>query len=172
MRKAYRPAAMKPVVRAGDLSRPRRHARRRPLAVSWAIVCVPFGGMIGGLLAAEILPTQGWRTLFLLAGAAPIAIALDVGICRHDRRRQLDHLRDASMAEYNFDSRCALSIFVQSPDGWRVQSGAGHPSFDLSRDVFRDSDQRRMPPDFVELPVDVDLCVPKTLSGLVERRIG
>jgi hypothetical protein len=34
------------------------------LAVSRAIVCVPFGGMIGGLLAAEILLTQGWRTLF------------------------------------------------------------------------------------------------------------
>lgn len=50
--------------------------KNRPMAVALTIVCVPLGGMIGGLVAAVMLPALGWRALFVLGGAAPLAIAL------------------------------------------------------------------------------------------------
>jgi AAHS family 4-hydroxybenzoate transporter-like MFS transporter len=46
------------------------------MAVALTIVCVPLGGMIGGLIAAVVLPAFGWRALFVLGGAAPLAIAI------------------------------------------------------------------------------------------------
>lgn len=51
---------------------PRRH---RPLAVMLTIVCVPLGGMAGGLIAAAMVPVYGWRSLFLIGGGAPLAMA-------------------------------------------------------------------------------------------------
>ena len=45
------------------------------MAVALTIVCVPLGGMIGGLVAAVVLPAFGWRALFVLGGAAPLAMA-------------------------------------------------------------------------------------------------
>jgi AAHS family 4-hydroxybenzoate transporter-like MFS transporter len=48
---------------------------RRSMAVILTIVCVPVGGMLGGVAAAWILPALGWRTLFGLGGAAPIVFA-------------------------------------------------------------------------------------------------
>ncbi len=50
--------------------------RSRTLAVSFTAVCVPLGGVFGGALTAAILPALGWRSLFLLAGIAPVALAL------------------------------------------------------------------------------------------------
>jgi AAHS family 4-hydroxybenzoate transporter-like MFS transporter len=50
--------------------------RRRPLAVKLTIVCVPLGGMLGGLIAARVLPTLGWRALYQIGGAAPLAFAV------------------------------------------------------------------------------------------------
>jgi AAHS family 4-hydroxybenzoate transporter-like MFS transporter len=50
--------------------------RRRPMAVTYTIVCVPLGGMIGGLGAARILPVWGWHVLYMLGGAAPIVLAI------------------------------------------------------------------------------------------------
>jgi MFS transporter, AAHS family, 4-hydroxybenzoate transporter len=52
---------------------PQRH---RPLAVTLTIVCVPLGGTIAGLLALRVLPTLGWRALFLIGGAIPMITAL------------------------------------------------------------------------------------------------
>ena len=37
--------------------------RRRALAVTLTIVCVPLGGMIAGLTAVHVLPTLGWHAL-------------------------------------------------------------------------------------------------------------
>src|SRR5947209_4856446 len=34
--------------------------RMRPAAVKLTIVCVPLGGMLGGLIAAKVLPAYGW----------------------------------------------------------------------------------------------------------------
>ena len=52
---------------------PRRH---RPFAVTLTIVCVPLGGTLAGLLAIQVLPTLGWRALFVVGGILPILLAL------------------------------------------------------------------------------------------------
>ncbi|OAS24349.1 MFS transporter [Methylobacterium platani] len=51
-------------------------ARRRTLAITATIVCVPLGGMLAGLFAGHVLPTLGWRALFLLGGLLPVAYGL------------------------------------------------------------------------------------------------
>jgi len=49
---------------------------RRPAAVKLTFLCVPLGGMLGGLIAARVLPLYGWRTLYQIGGALPLAFAL------------------------------------------------------------------------------------------------
>ena len=51
---------------------PRRH---RPFAVTLTIVCVPLGGMLAAFVAGKVLPIQGWRTLFVFGGVAPLVFA-------------------------------------------------------------------------------------------------
>ncbi len=50
--------------------------RLRTLAVTTTIICYPLGGMLAGLFAAQILPVFGWRSLFLVGGAIPMAYAV------------------------------------------------------------------------------------------------
>lgn len=50
--------------------------RRRTLAVTATIVCVPLGGMLAGIFANFVLPAYGWRGLFFIGGALPIVLAL------------------------------------------------------------------------------------------------
>jgi AAHS family 4-hydroxybenzoate transporter-like MFS transporter len=50
--------------------------RSRSFAVTASIVCVPLGGVIGGLIAAQLLPVAGWRSLFFIAGCFPVVLAL------------------------------------------------------------------------------------------------
>jgi len=49
--------------------------RRRGLAISAAGVFIGFGGLAASLLATGMLPTMGWRALFLTAGALGMAVA-------------------------------------------------------------------------------------------------
>ena len=51
---------------------PRRH---RPFAVTLTIVCIPLGGSLAGLSAGMILPSWGWRALFLAVGIVPLVLA-------------------------------------------------------------------------------------------------
>ena len=51
-------------------------ARRRTLAVTATIVCVPLGGMLAGLFAHVVLPAYGWRGLFLIGGVLPIVLSV------------------------------------------------------------------------------------------------
>ncbi|NMG77651.1 MFS transporter [Aromatoleum diolicum] len=51
-------------------------ARRRTLAVTATIVCYPLGGMLAGLFASAVLPVLGWRGLFWIGGALPVAYSL------------------------------------------------------------------------------------------------
>lgn len=51
-------------------------AHRRTLAVTATIVCVPLGGMLAGLFAAEVLPRLGWRWLFYIGGTFPLLLGL------------------------------------------------------------------------------------------------
>lgn len=50
--------------------------RYRTMAVTTAVVCYPLGGMLAGLVAAQVLPAQGWRAFFFIGGAMPIAYGL------------------------------------------------------------------------------------------------
>ena len=50
--------------------------RYRTMAVTTAIVCYPAGGMLAGLAAAQILPTQGWRVFFYAGGAMAVSFAV------------------------------------------------------------------------------------------------
>jgi len=64
-------------------------ARARPLTVTATIVCVPLGGLLGGMVAAAILPAHGWRAMFLVAGAAPIALAAALALWLPESPRYL-----------------------------------------------------------------------------------
>ena len=48
---------------------------RRPVAVKLTIVCIPLGGMLGGFVAAQLLPGYGWRALYIVGGLTPLALA-------------------------------------------------------------------------------------------------
>lgn len=50
--------------------------RNRSLSVMLGIVCIPIGGMIGGVLAAQLQPEYGWRMLFVVSGILPMIVAL------------------------------------------------------------------------------------------------
>ncbi len=49
--------------------------RRRPMAVTLTIVCVPLGGSLAGFVGGLILPRFGWRALFLVGGTIPLLLA-------------------------------------------------------------------------------------------------
>lgn len=49
--------------------------RRRAFAVTLTVVCIPLGGTLAGLTGAVILPTYGWRALFLVGGILPLILA-------------------------------------------------------------------------------------------------
>jgi len=50
--------------------------RWRSAAVKLTLVCVPLGGMLGGLLASVVLPRFGWRGLYGIGGVLPILFAI------------------------------------------------------------------------------------------------
>jgi MFS transporter, AAHS family, 4-hydroxybenzoate transporter len=50
--------------------------RQRPIAVTVAIVCVPLGATLAGLLGIRLLPVIGWRMLFVCGGLVPLAAAV------------------------------------------------------------------------------------------------
>jgi AAHS family 4-hydroxybenzoate transporter-like MFS transporter len=50
--------------------------RRRSIAVTLTIVCVPLGATLAGLIAIPALPAFGWRALFVLGGVIPIVAAV------------------------------------------------------------------------------------------------
>ena len=52
--------------------------RQRPLAITATIVCIPLGGFLGGLIAGQIVPTYGWRSLFVIGGVVPAVLALSL----------------------------------------------------------------------------------------------
>ena len=71
--------------------------RRRPLAVTVTIVCVPLGATLAGLVAIPALPAAGWRALFLAGGTLPTLAAIAFAwilpespryLARHPARRR------------------------------------------------------------------------------------
>jgi AAHS family 4-hydroxybenzoate transporter-like MFS transporter len=51
-------------------------ARWRSLAVTFGVVCVSIGGILGGVAAASILPDLGWRWLFWCSGAGTLVVLM------------------------------------------------------------------------------------------------
>ena len=49
-------------------------ARQRPFAVTLTIVCIPLGGALAGEIAALVIPTYGWRALFMVGGIVPVIV--------------------------------------------------------------------------------------------------
>jgi len=64
-------------------------ARRRTMAVTATIVCVPLGGMLAGFYAGYVLPSFGWRTLFLVGGSLPLVLGLLLLACLPESPRFL-----------------------------------------------------------------------------------
>ena len=52
--------------------------RHRPLAITATIVCIPLGGFLGGLIAGQIVPLYGWRSLFVIGGLIRAMLALSL----------------------------------------------------------------------------------------------
>lgn len=48
--------------------------RMRATAVSLAVLGMPFGGVLSGILAAAVLDPLGWRVLLVIGGAAPLLL--------------------------------------------------------------------------------------------------
>lgn len=51
-------------------------ARWRSTAVGIMFCGFPFGAVLGGLLAAQIIPAYGWEAIFLIGGVAPLLLIL------------------------------------------------------------------------------------------------
>jgi MFS transporter, AAHS family, 4-hydroxybenzoate transporter len=64
-------------------------ARARTAAVSSTIVCIPLGGVIGGLIAAQVLPVASWRLLIFIGGALPVLLAGVLGFTLSESPRFL-----------------------------------------------------------------------------------
>ncbi len=50
--------------------------KQRPLAVTLAIVCIPLGGFLAGLISANVLAHGNWRALFWIGGLSPVLLGL------------------------------------------------------------------------------------------------
>lgn len=50
--------------------------RQRAFAVTATIVCIPLGGALAGELAALVIPTSGWRALFVIGGVVPLLMSV------------------------------------------------------------------------------------------------
>jgi AAHS family 4-hydroxybenzoate transporter-like MFS transporter len=48
--------------------------RQRPFAVTLTIVCIPLGGSLAGIVGGLVLPSLGWRALFLIGGIVPLVL--------------------------------------------------------------------------------------------------
>jgi AAHS family 4-hydroxybenzoate transporter-like MFS transporter len=68
--------------------------RQRPFAVTLTIVCIPLGGFVAADLAARIIPTYGWRMLFMVGGAVPLVLAAVLWVVLPESPRYLAQRRE------------------------------------------------------------------------------
>lgn len=55
-------------------------ARHRGAIMTGVLLGLPAGAMLGGLLAARLLPAIGWQGIFVVGGAAPLAMLAVLGL--------------------------------------------------------------------------------------------
>jgi AAHS family 4-hydroxybenzoate transporter-like MFS transporter len=68
--------------------------RQRPFAVTLTIVCIPLGGFVAADLAARIIPTYGWRMLFMIGGGVPLVLAAILWMVLPESPRYLAQRRE------------------------------------------------------------------------------
>jgi len=124
--------------------------RHRPFAVTLTIVCIPFGGTVAALLAGQVVPAYGWRTLFVVGGVIPIVIALVLFTLlpesphylamKRDTAAQKPSPRDLFATEWRRDTVglcgafffCLLAIYVGFSWIVAMLTGAGFTQVDAS----------------------------------------
>ena len=132
------------VPNAGALTAEFAPARRRAVAVKLTIICIPLGGMLGGMIAAKVLPLHGWRTLYLIGGATPLLFALVLLLLLPESPRFLAQ-RPAGWSKLaNFLRRLGHSVpedssFVESGSGSGQSAGRVTVGELFSRGFLRDT---------------------------------
>ncbi len=107
--------------------------RNRPMAVTLTIVCVPLGGLLGGLIAAQVLPEYGWQALFLVAGSAPLLLSVYLFFKLPESPRYLAKKPKKEASLRHLLSRMGRDIpedvEIYDPDQEKVQSVGLRPLF-------------------------------------------
>ncbi|MBW7970235.1 MFS transporter [Bradyrhizobium sp. BR 10289] len=101
--------------------------RNRSLSVMLGIVCIPVGGMIGGVLAAQLLPEYGWRMLFVVSGILPMIVAAILAAVLPESPRYLlargaDPKRVAKSVQILDRTAAAANHFVDRRDAGAEQA--------------------------------------------------
>jgi MFS transporter, AAHS family, 4-hydroxybenzoate transporter len=103
--------------------------RRRHAAVLLTIVCVPLGGMLGGVIASQVLPALGWRALYAIGGAMPLVFAVVLWmtlpesprfLARHPENRQrltelLRRMGHATEPAITYEDRTKVAADSRAP---------------------------------------------------------
>jgi AAHS family 4-hydroxybenzoate transporter-like MFS transporter len=84
---------------------------RRSSAIAMTMLCIPVGGVLGGAVAAWIIPAQGWRLLHIIAGGLAVLVAAGLG------RAIPEHGAIATERRGGTSSGSSLAALVGSP--WR-----------------------------------------------------
>jgi AAHS family 4-hydroxybenzoate transporter-like MFS transporter len=107
--------------------------RQRPFAVTLTIVCIPLGGTLAAVLSAHVLPSYGWRMLFVVGGVIPIMLGLLLLKCLPESPRYLASRTDRWPELIALLRKLGHSV---SPDATFIESRSAHVS--SSRPSMRD----------------------------------
>jgi AAHS family 4-hydroxybenzoate transporter-like MFS transporter len=97
--------------------------RVRSRALGAAIVGVPVGGIVGALVAAEILPALGWRALFVVGGVLPLAAALAMYFVLPESPRYLATRPDGRGTLASLLNRLTASARYSARDAFVLREG-------------------------------------------------
>ena len=116
-------------------------ARWRHLAIAVSIACIPGGALVGGLVAAAVLPRWGWRELYLIGGVVPLLLVVVLALVLLEspqflaaRGRPGDDERRAAVLR-----RTGRAVVPPAPDPIAAGAGTGSPRALLGRELRRDS---------------------------------
>ncbi len=103
----------------------------RTLAVSGTIICYPLGGMLAGLFAGQVLPLAGWRPLFWIGGAIPMAYAVVLFFTLGESPRYLARVQARWEELRAILARMAVEVPAGTGfhDGQQQESGEQRASF-------------------------------------------
>lgn len=115
--------------------------RRRAMAVMLTLLCVPIGGMIAGLVAAYILPSMGWRALYMVGGAAPLLIVLLFIVALPESPRYLARLpeRRDELIRLMVRMGHAVSAHTVFDTAVETKTERGHIRWLFAPEFFRDT---------------------------------